>query len=71
MGQKWIIDVLADMRAFADQNDLPLLSHQLEVASTVARAELATALTGAPRAANGNANQASATFEGVGSSSAT
>ena len=57
MGQKWIIDVIADLRAFADQNGLPLLAHQLDVTSTVAQAEIATMLEGAPRAANANARQ--------------
>jgi predicted transcriptional regulator len=41
MGQKWIIDVIADLRSFADQNGLPLLAHQLDVTSTVAQEELA------------------------------
>jgi len=54
MGQKWIIDVIADLRAFADQNGLDLLAHQLDVTSAVAQAEIATMLEGAPRAANGN-----------------
>lgn len=58
MGQKWIIDVIADLRAFADQNGLPLLAHQLEVTSSIAQAELASMLEGAPRAANTNASQA-------------
>ncbi len=62
MGQKWIIDVLADLRTFADQNGLPLLAHQLEVTSTVAQAEIATMLEGAPRAANGNASQSAASL---------
>ncbi len=54
MGQKWIIDVLADLREFADQNGLPLLAHQLEVTSCVAQAEIASILEGAPLAANAN-----------------
>jgi len=62
MGQKWIIDVIADLRAFADQNGLPLLAHQLDVTSTVAQAEIATMLEGAPRAANGNERQSSTVF---------
>jgi uncharacterized protein (DUF2345 family) len=41
MGQKWIIDVIADLRTFADQNGLPLLANQLDVTSTVAQEELA------------------------------
>ncbi len=62
MGQKWIIDVIADLRAFADQNGLPLLAHQLDVTSTVAQAEIATMLEGAPRAANANARQSQPEF---------
>ncbi len=62
MGQKWIIDVLADLRAFADQNGLPLLAHQLDVTSTVAQAEIASMLEGAPRAANANARQSASTL---------
>lgn len=57
MGQKWIIDVIADLRVFADQNGLPLLAHQLDAASAVAQVELASVLEGAPRAANGNDSQ--------------
>lgn len=57
MGQKWIIDVIADLREFADQNGLPLLAHQLEATSTVAQAEIALMLEGAPSAANINARQ--------------
>ena len=62
MGQKWIIDVIADLRAFADQNGLPLLAHQLDVTSTVARAEIATMMEGAPRAANVDASQSASSF---------
>ena len=54
MGQKWIIDVIADLRAFADQNGLPLLAHQLDVTSVVAQAEIEKMLEGAPVAANVN-----------------
>jgi hypothetical protein len=62
MGQKWIIDVIADLRTFADQNGLPLFAAQLDVTSTVAQAELASVFEGAPRAANGNASQPAPTF---------
>ena len=65
MGQKWIIDVIADLRAFADQNGLPLLAHQLEVTATVARAEVATMLEGAPRAANVDARQVASSLDGT------
>jgi len=57
MGQKWIIDVIADLRAFADQNGLPLLAQQLGVTSSVAQSEITTMLEGAPRAANVNESQ--------------
>ncbi|MFQ1699515.1 hypothetical protein ACJ5NV_02855 [Loktanella agnita] len=42
MGHEWIIDVLADLKSFAKQNDLPLLAVQLEETSLVASAEIAT-----------------------------
>lgn len=59
MGQNWIIDVIADLREFADQNGLPMLAGQLEVASSVAQAEIASVYEGAPRAANVNEGQSS------------
>ncbi|MEL6958121.1 MAG: hypothetical protein AAGL89_04100 [Pseudomonadota bacterium] len=62
MGQKWIIDVLSDLRVFADQNGLPLLAHQLDITSTIAQAEIASLLEGTPRAANVNGSQTSATL---------
>jgi hypothetical protein len=40
MGHKWIINVLADLNIFAEQNDLPLLAAQLEKTSIVAAAEI-------------------------------
>lgn len=42
MGHEWIIDVLADLKSFAKQNDLPLLAVQLEDTALVASAEIAT-----------------------------
>lgn len=42
MGQEWIIDVLADLKTFAKQNELPLLAVQLEETALVASAEIAT-----------------------------
>ncbi|PJI85329.1 hypothetical protein BC777_3330 [Yoonia maricola] len=42
MGRDWIIDVLADLRSFARDNDLPLLSAQLEEAGLVAEVEIAS-----------------------------
>ncbi len=40
MGNAWIVEVLADLRSFAQKNDLPLLAVQLDETATVARAEL-------------------------------
>ncbi len=42
MGRDWIIDVLADLRRFARENDLPQLSAQLEEAGLVAEVEIAS-----------------------------
>lgn len=42
MGHEWIIDVLADLKSFAKQNDLPLLAAQLDDTALVASAEIAT-----------------------------
>lgn len=42
MGRDWIIDVLADLRSFARDNDLPLLRAQLEEAALVAQVEIAS-----------------------------
>lgn len=57
MGQKWIIDVIADLRTFAEQNSMPLLARQLEVTSSIAQTEIASLVEGAPKAANANASQ--------------
>ncbi len=40
MGHDWIIDVLADVRSFARQNDMPLLSAQLDDAILAASVEV-------------------------------
>lgn len=42
MGHKWIIDVLADLRSFAQENDLQLLAEQLEQTTQVATVEIAS-----------------------------
>lgn len=68
MGQKWIIDVLADLHAFADQNGLPLLAHQLDVTACVAQAEIASVFEGAPRAANENERNLAPAFGDTGTS---
>ena len=41
MRSDWIIDVLADLRRFAEANDLPLLAEQLDDTALVATAEIA------------------------------
>ena len=40
MTNNWMLDVLADLRQFADQNDMPGLSAELTRASAVARDEI-------------------------------
>ncbi len=42
MGHDWIIGVLADLRNFARQNQMPLLREQLEEAELVAAIEIAS-----------------------------
>lgn len=46
MAKDWIIDVLGDLRAFANDNDLPSLAHQLDEAVVVASVEIAQAAPG-------------------------
>ncbi len=50
MDHRWIIDVLADLRTFAQGNDLPQLAGELEGTMVVAAVEI-TRETGAPQAA--------------------
>lgn len=40
MGHRWILDVLADLKAYAGNNDLPLLAAQIEEARVIAKAEM-------------------------------
>ncbi|APO85714.1 MULTISPECIES: hypothetical protein [unclassified Marivivens] len=42
MGKTWILDVLDDLRAFADLNGMPALVSELDRTSDVARRELAS-----------------------------
>ncbi|WP_208350472.1 hypothetical protein [Pseudaestuariivita rosea] len=42
MKNKWIMDVLLDLRAYALQNDLPNLAEHLEEASLLAATEMAS-----------------------------
>lgn len=48
MGYKWINDVLADLKSFAEANDLSLLADQLEQAAKVASVEAASLVERAP-----------------------
>lgn len=41
MSDRWIMDVLSDLKSFAQTNDLPALAEQLDDALTVAALELA------------------------------
>jgi hypothetical protein len=42
MQSDWILDVLADLRSFAEANDLPLLAEQLDDTALIATAEFAS-----------------------------
>lgn len=42
MTNDWILDVLADLHSFADQNGLPLLAAEIARTRDVAAAELAS-----------------------------
>jgi len=57
MGHKWIIDVLADLKSFATQNDLILLADKLEQATQVASAEITAVVEGASFAARSDESQ--------------
>ena len=47
MQHEWILDVIADLRAFARQNDLPDLASHMDTAWLLASAEIAS-LAGDP-----------------------
>lgn len=40
MSNDWMLDVLADLRSFADLNNMPRLANELELVAGVARDEL-------------------------------
>lgn len=42
MSKSWILDVLADLKSFAAQNELPILAAELDELVVVAMAEIAT-----------------------------
>lgn len=58
MHYNWILDVLNDLRSFADSNGLPVLSEQLADAQLVAATELANKEGRTPSAVSGNGSGA-------------
>ncbi len=68
MGNDWIKDVLADLRRFALQNDLPLLAVQLDETAVVAQAEIAKLKEDAPIAVRGDAAETGSLFYQAGAS---
>ena len=65
MGQKWIIDLIADLRSFAYKNGLPLLARQLDATSTVAQEKLAAMSEGELRGSTVEASQSKRSFGGI------
>lgn len=53
MKNDWILSVLADLRLFAHQNDLPRLAEQLDDAVMLAACEIATLPEGGKNNATG------------------
>lgn len=53
MKHEWMIDVLTDLRRYAQRNDLPLLAGHLEEAVHLARVEGEVMLSEAPRVVQG------------------
>lgn len=62
MGNDWIIDVLADLRTFAQKNDLPLLAIQIDETALVAQAEIAQVIERAPSKVRGEATETRSIF---------
>lgn len=62
MGNDWIIDVLADLKTFAQKNDLALLAVQLDETAIVAKAEISQMSERAPMAVRGEATETRSIF---------
>ncbi len=62
MQNDWILDVLSDLRAFADANGMAHLSEQLDTTRLVAACELASANGGAPATVRADDAQGGAHF---------
>jgi len=48
MGHQWIIDVIVDLKTFAQRNELPLLAEELARTAQVAEAEIDPNSEGVP-----------------------
>ncbi|MDP7186352.1 MAG: hypothetical protein QGI08_11570 [Paracoccaceae bacterium] len=57
MQNDWIIDVLADLNAFAKCNGMPALASQLEIAADVASVEIASQYGGMACGNSGSATE--------------
>ncbi len=68
MGNTWIVDVLADLRRFAEQNDLPLLAVQLDETTLVAQAEITQLKVDAPLVVQGECAKNRSIFSQAGAS---
>lgn len=66
MGNKWIIDVLADLQAFAEQNDLHIVADHLAETAKIARIEIASITQGAPRLVCGDRFEAGKLYQAIG-----
>ena len=65
MGHSWIIDVLADLRNFAQKNDLALLADKLDQTATVASAEIAAMSEGKHDTPRNEVNECRSVFRGA------
>lgn len=57
MGNMWIIDVLSDLRTFAEENGMPVLAAELQLTSAVAAIELETTTGTVSAIPKGNGRQ--------------
>lgn len=62
MQHDWILDVLADLKAYANKNGLPALARELDEATLIAAAETASSEGKAPLAATQNARSTGYVF---------
>ena len=66
MKNDWILDVLADLKTFAKANSLAALAEQLETATLVAAAEIASNEEDASARRNGELHQPGSDPRGFG-----